>query len=394
MISQNEKQFIEAHQHKSITEIVLLLSKHQNLDKTFILNQLNGLKKATDKLPEFAKNKNIIYSVPLSLEQCSSEETAVFKASMIDGNSLLDLTGGFGVDTFCFSKKFNQVTYIEQNEALFNIATSNFKTLNALNITAKNTSAEAFLSNNKQQFDVIYIDPARRNEAKKLFLLEDCSPAVLDLLPQLLEIAPTILIKTSPMLDIKKAIQQLKFVYEVVVVSLKNDCKEVLYLLKNKPQHSVKITTINLGLSNQHFSFTFEEEENAVANYSTPIHYLYEPNNSILKAGAFKVVASKLGLKKIALHSHLYTSEHFVKKFPGRVFRIKHKLTYQPKLFAELEIKKANISCRNFVDNVDEVKKKLKLKDGGAIYLFATTLANKKPMLIVCEKMDTYLRKL
>lgn len=381
-----EAQFISDYRNLSISKIALLLSKHQYLDKNFILNQINGYQKATDKLPEFANNSNILYPSPLSLEQCSSEKTALFKTTIVSGKSLLDLTGGFGVDAYYFSKKFNSITYVEQNETLFTIASSNFKKLGTTNIASHCTTAEAFLTTNQQLFDVIYIDPARRNLTQKVFQFEDCTPAVLNLLPSLLAISPTVLIKTSPMLDIKKAIAQLKFVSKVVVLSLKNECKEVLYLLEKKPENLIKINTVNIGLSTEFFSFTFEEEEAETLNYSEPKDYLYEPNTSIMKAGGFKTIASKFSIKKIALHSHLYSSNHYIENFPGRCFKISNIMPYQPKLFFKLGITKANVSCRNFKDNVDLVKKKLKLKDGGETYIFATTLSNKKPILIICKK--------
>ena len=379
--------FIAANINQPIAKVALLLAKHRELDKTFVLNQINGYQKAVNKLPKFAKSSKITYPTPLSLEQCSSETTAKFKVSVVAGNSLLDLTGGFGVDAYYFSKKFNSVTYIEQNKALFNVATSNFVQLDAKNITCYCVSAEDYLKTNTKQFDVVYIDPARRNEAQKVFQLEDCSPPVLDLLPKLMAIASNILIKTSPMLDIKKAIIQLKFVSEVIVLSIKNECKEVLYLLKNKPTAQVKLTTINIGSTTQIFSFTYADEESALTVFSSPQTYLYESNSAILKAGGFKIVASKFNVQKLALHSHLYTSEKHVDAFPGRCFKITNVMAYQPKLFFNLNLKKANVSCRNFIENVELVKKKLNIKDGGDVYIFATTLANKKPVLLICEKI-------
>lgn len=387
----NELIFISNHLNQPIHEVALLLSKRPNLNKNFILNQINGRQKVLEKLPEFAKNSAIEYPTPISLEQCSSEKTALFKASIVNGKKLLDLTGGFGVDAYYFSKKFNSVTYVEQNETLFKLVSSNFRKLGAENITTYFNSAEKFLATNQQFFDIIYIDPARRCLTKKMFLLEDCSPSVLGLLPKLFEISPAVLIKTSPMLDIKKAISQLKFVSKVIVLSVKNECKEVLYLLEKKPINFIKINTVNIDTTSELFSFTFEEEETVISTYSGPKNYLYEPNSSIMKAGGFKTIASKFSINKISPNSHLYTSNSSIKNFPGRCFNIKNVMPYQPKLFITLGIKKANISCRNFIENVVLVKKRLKIKDGGEIYIFATTLDNNKPYLIVCEKNYPFL---
>lgn len=379
-------QFIEKQKDMPLHEVALLLGKTPSLNKEFIINQINGFQKAANKLPEFAANKEIIYPSPLSLEQCSSEITAISKSNLVSGISLLDLTGGFGVDAYYFSKKFKETTYVEQQESLFKIATANFNVLKA-NITSVCSSAENFLATNQQQFDVIYIDPARRNQSLKVFQLDDCSPPILEMLPQLFAISSTILIKTSPMLDIKKAIHQLKCVERVVVLSIKNECKEVLYLLQKNTTDITKISTINISESEQHFNFNYPDEENLSIHFSDPQNYLYEPNASILKAGGFKSIANTFSLTKIASNSHLYTSVEPISDFPGRGFKIKNILPYQANQFKLLGITKANVSCRNFKENVENVRKKLKLKDGGNIYIFATTTSENKPILCITEKI-------
>ena len=379
-------QFIEKQKDTPLHEVALLLGKTPSLNKEFIINQINGIQKAANKLPEFAANKEIIYPTPLSLEQCSSEVAAIFKSNLISGNSLLDLTGGFGVDTYFFSKRFNQIIYVEQQKSLFEIATANFNVLKA-NITAICSSAEIFLVTNQEQFDIIYIDPARRNQSQKVFQLEDCSPPVLEMLPKLFTISSTILIKTSPMLDIKKAIQQLKCVERVFVLSIKNECKEVLYLLQKNTTDILEINTINISESEQHFNFNYLDEENLSVNFSNPQNYLYEPNASILKAGGFKSIANTFSLTKIASNSHLYTSVEPISDFPGRTFKINNVLAYQANQFKLLGITKANVSCRNFKENVETVRKKLKLKDGGNIFIFATTTSENKPILCITEKV-------
>lgn len=385
-ISKESHQFIESHKNKSLSKIALLLGKYPSLNKEFIINQINGIQKASNKLPEFAAQKEIIYPSLLSLEQCSSEVAAIFKSKIVKGNSLLDLTGGFGVDTYFFSKKFKKITYVEQQESLFEIATANFKVLKA-NITAMCFPAENFLETTQEQFDVIYIDPARRNQSQKVFQLEDCSPPVLEVLPKLFTISNTVLIKTSPMLDIKKAIQQLKCVEHVFVLSIKNECKEVLYLLQKNATDIIEISTINISESEQHFNFNYLDEENLSINFSDPQNYLYEPNASILKAGGFKSIANTFSLTKIASNSHLYTSVELISDFPGRTFKINNVLPYQANQFKLLGITKANVSCRNFKENVETVRKKLKLKDGGNIYIFATTTLENKPILCITEKV-------
>jgi len=232
----DNQKFIQQNGHKLINEIALLLSKKPDLDKDFILNQINGLQKAKNKLPEFYQHKNMLYPSTLSMEQCSSEETAIFKSNIIKGKSVIDLTGGFGVDSYYFSKIFNEVIYVEKDTALFNIAIKNFNILSA-KIKSFNTSTEDFIAKPKQKADLIYIDPSRRNQNKKVYQLEDCSPNILTLTEKLFEISPQILVKTSPLLDLKQSIKELKNVAKIFVVALNNDCKEVLYLLsKNNPK--------------------------------------------------------------------------------------------------------------------------------------------------------------
>ena len=388
----NNQVFIQQHFTKSIPEIALLLSKHPELDKEFILSQINGLQKAKKKLPIFFQNKEIVYPSSLSMEQCSSEETAIFKSQLIKGHSLIDLTGGFGVDSYYFSKLFKNVTYLEPNQNLFNVVRTNFNILNASNINCINSTTEDYLKANTQHFDVAYIDPSRRSEHQKVFILEDCVPNIVELKDEIFTMASQILVKTSPILDIKQSLKELKNVSMVWVVSVNNECKEVLYLIHQKATLPPKINTLNIlhggkGVL-QAYSFDFETEGSCSPPFSEPLNYLYEPNTSILKAGAFKSIALQYQLHKLASNTHLYTSHELVADFPGRCFEIKNILPYQPKQFKKLGIQKANVSCRNFPETVAQVKKKLHLQDGGKDYLFATSDVNDKPILIVCVKVN------
>lgn len=381
-----QEEFIQKHRTKKLPEIALLLSKHPELDKDFILNQINGIQKAKNKLPELANTNEILFPAKLSLEQCSSEQTAIYKSGLSKFNSVIDLTGGFGVDSYYFSKKAKQVTYIEPNIDLYKIVEQNFKTLGANNVQAINSTCEEFLNDSQQVYDLAYIDPSRRNENQKVFMLADCVPNIVELQTDIFRIAPKILVKTSPILDIKQSIKELKTVSEVWVISLNNECKEVLYLLENKSTTKPTINTINLDQNTQEFSFDFETEENTNTDYSEPLNYLYEPNASILKAGAFKSITQTFEVKKLAPNTHLYTSQNLIKDFPGRVFKIENTIPYQPKAFKKLGIKKANVSCRNFIESVEQVKKKLNVKDGSDIYLIATSTKDKKPILVISVK--------
>jgi 16S rRNA G966 N2-methylase RsmD len=381
-----EQEFIKLHLNKKVTEIALLLNKRSDLNKDYIINQINGLQKARIKLPQFYKNSNVVYPATISIEQCSSEKSAIYKSKIINSNLLVDLTGGYGVDSFYFSKKNKKVTYIEPNASLFNTVSNNFKILNTTNINTINKTAEEFLNSNTENFDLAYIDPSRRNENQKVFMLVDCIPNIVDLQHEIFKIASKILIKTSPILDIKQSIKELKTVKEIWVVSINNECKEVLYLIDKKYNAEITINTINLGNKDQEFSFTFNTEENALIECSEPLSYFYEPNASILKAGAFKSICNAFDIKKIAKHTHLYTSKDLIENFPGRIFKIEQTLAYQAKTFKKLSIKKANVSCRNFKESVEQVKNKLNIKDGGEVYVFATTNNLGKPILVVSSK--------
>lgn len=388
-----KQEFIQQNLAKPLPEIALLLSKQPELDKEFILNQINGLQKAKTKLPEFYNTPNLMYPSKLSLEQSSSEETAIFKSKLVKGNSLVDLTGGFGIDSFYFSKQYKSVCYVEPQEQLFNTVSNNFNVLGAVNIKTVNQTAEDFLKTNTQQFDIAYIDPSRRNENQKVFMLGDCLPNIVELQDAIFKIASKILVKTSPILDLKQSIKELKTVSEVWVVSVNNDCKEVLYLLEQKTGSAIKINTVNLSTTNQYLSFTFNEEVNSIPDYSEPLQYLFEPNASVLKAGAFKSVCNNFNVTKLAPNTHLYTSATAIENFPGRSFKITQLLPYNTTDFKKLGIKKANVSCRNFKETVVQVKKKLNLKDGGDTYLFATTDNSNKPILVIVNKLDFLLKK-
>jgi len=380
------KEFIEQNKHKPSSEIALLLSKKPDLDKTFIISQINGIQKAKKKLPEFYKNNKIVYPVTLSMEQCSSEQTAILKSKLIEGNSIIDLTGGFGIDSYYFSKIFKHVTYIEQNKELFNTVSENFKSLSAPNIKTINNTAEEFLKTNSIEADLIYIDPSRRDESKRVFRLEDCTPNIIELTDRIFDFTNKILIKTAPLLDIKQSIKDLRFVSKVYVISVNNDCKEVLYLLDKTNNSEIEIHTVNITKETQQFNFLLNDEEHTNSSLSNPKTYLYEPNSAILKAGAFKSVCDRFNIDKIAVNSHLYTSHNLITNFPGRIFKIENVCGYNPKSFKKLGLKQANITCRNFIDKPDVVKKKLKLKDGGDYYVFATTDNQDKSILINCKK--------
>ncbi len=342
-------------------------------------------------MPSWVANLDLLFPANLSVEQSSSEVTATYKANLVSGETLVDLTGGFGIDSFAFSRRFRHVSYVERQPELALLAGFNFTQLEAKNITVYPTDAEAFLSTLEEPVDVLFLDPARRGQSQeRVHLLQDCEPDVLRLLPLLLQKSKAVLLKTAPMLDIDLALQQLTNVVQVWVIAVQNECKEVLYLLKPDAFAAPLITAVNLKPEQPEEPLTFTKgaEENARVTFSEPQRYLYEPNTALLKAGAYKWLSEEFGVNKLHRNSHLYTSTELQAAFPGRIFEI----TAQPKanakeLYQLLPAKKANITVRNYPLTVAQLREKVKLKEGGDDYLFATTDLNNKPILLLCRKV-------
>jgi 16S rRNA G966 N2-methylase RsmD len=379
--------FINRQLHSTAADLMLQASKYPQWDMKAIAQQLTGKQIAQKKLPAWFKNDDILYPARISMEQCSSEATAKYKSTVIHSGKGIDLTGGFGVDSYFLAKKSDSLIYCERNEDLATLVSHNFETL-------KQTNYEVFVGDGIQylkkldKLDWIFVDPARRKNSERVFKLEDCEPNVIDLKDLFFEKAKHILIKTAPLLDIRQTLSDLEGVKEVHVIAVNNDCKEVLYLLEKDFMDEAQIFCVNLKKGHkEEFRFNSSEERETIAPYSEPLEYIYEANAAIMKAGAFKSIASKYKLYKLHQHSHLYTSDHLVSDFPGRSFKVKELVNPDKKLLAKHISGKANLACRNFPQKVDVLKKKLKLKDGGDDYIFATTLSDGKPKLILCSKV-------
>jgi hypothetical protein len=385
-----EQEFIRQHQYRNPAELMLQASRYPGLPVAELVKQIQARQKASDKLPTWVANPDVVFPVAVSVEQSSSEATAAYKASLVSGSLLIDLTGGFGVDSFFFAKQFDSVVHVEQNSDLSEVAAHNFRLLGADNIETVNSTAECFLQTFAGQADVIYLDPARRGErSEKVHLLQDCEPDVLKLLPVLLQKANTVLLKTSPMLDIDLALEQLGTVAQVWVVALHNECKEVLYLITQQAAGETERHAVNLlpDGHKQEITFTKAQEEDATVSYADPQAFLYEPNAAILKSGAYRSVASQYGLQKLHPNSHLYTSATLMPDFPGRSFSCQGVGRYNKKeLLARLPSRKANITVRNFPESVADIRKKTGIKEGGMDYLFFTTDMHQKPVVIFCRK--------
>ncbi len=381
--------FINENLKANINELILKGSPFKNVTIQELANQIIAKQKSQKKLPTWFRGNNIYYPPKLSIEQTSSEITADYKSKIIDGKSIIDITGGFGVDCFAFSKQFKEVTHCEINQELSEIVNYNYQQLEVGNIKTIAEDGLEYLKNIAQKFDCIYIDPSRRNDLKgKVFLLKDCLPNVPKNIDFLFEKSDTLLIKNSPILDITSTINELKHVKEIHIISVNNEVKELLFLLEYRFKGFIKVETCNiLKNSTQYFSFNLGLEVNST--YSLPENYLYEPNAAILKSGGFSEVSNQLKVNKLHQHSHLYTSEEVLEDFPGRIFKIQNVLPYnKKKLKKHITEKKANITTRNFPKTVAQIRKETKLKDGGDVYLFFSTDMNNELIVVDCVKIN------
>ncbi len=351
-----------------------------------IINQIAALQKAKDKLPTWYAEENIIYPSKISVEQTSSEATALYKANLVFGESLIDLTGGFGIDDYFFSKNISNVTHCELNTELSAIAKHNFEVLGANNITCiPGDSLDVLISSDKM-WDWIYADPARRSDTKgKVFMLMDCMPSVPDLLSTYFKYTKNIFIKTAPLLDITAALDELHFVKTIHIVAVNNEVKELLWVLERGFTDTPQIVSVNLKKDGQDV-FETSYNNNAEATYSKPGKYLYEPNGAIMKSGAFDAVSVHYSINKLHKHSQLYTSDVLI-DFPGRRFIINRIVPYQKAQIKEfVEGKKMNVTVRNFPLQVTDLQKKWKIKDGGETYAFFTTNSDNEKVVLLCSK--------
>ncbi len=381
--------FINKNLNTDTTSLLLKKQPELLVDIKVLIEQIEAKKRCQKKLPTWFETSNIYYPNKLNIEQTSSEITATYKATIISGNSIIDLTGGFGVDCFYFSKHFKTVIHCEINKELSQMVSHNYKQLEVENIQTIASDGLAYLKESTLKFDWIYIDPSRRHDSKgKVFFLKDCLPNVPEHLAVLFEHTNNILIKTSPLLDLSVGLNELKHVKAIHVVAINNEVKELLWILE-KEMHSedIQIETINIKNKDpERFGFKYQDETHAQSEWSLPLSYLYEPNAAILKSGGFHSISEQLQIKKLHQHSHLYTSNELI-DFPGRQFKVEYILPFNKKSFKKANIKKANITTRNFPESVDNIRKKLNIKDGGNIYIFATTNSENEKILIVCSKL-------
>ena len=394
-LSPETLRFIEENSRADVRSLALQAKKYPQVDMAMAVVQIAGRQIAEVKVPSWCQVEGLLYPKHLSMEQCSSEATAIYKAGLVEGDAFADLTGGFGIDCSFLSRKFKQADYVERQAELCELARHNFPLL-GLNIGVHNEDGVEYLKR-MQPVDCLFLDPARRDgHGGKTVAILDCEPDVSALENLLVEKAKKVMVKLSPMLDLSLALKTLKYVREVHIVSVNNECKELLLILqKSSVSSEVAIHCEHIvNAQHQHYTFTQEQEHTSDCPLATEVGaYLYEPNASILKAGAYRSLTQTYGVKKLHASSHLYTSSHFIEDFPGRRFQVEAVSGFGKKGLKDFlqGLDKANLTIRNFPSSVAELRKRLKLKEGGEDYLFATTLADESKVLIKCKKVPSLL---
>ena len=395
------EEFIREHRHDDVRQLALQAARYPDIDMQQALQQIAGWQTACTKLPEWAATDGIIYPPRLSMEQCSSEATAKYKAKVLDPSTstVIDLTGGFGVDFSYMARGFQKAVYVERQPHLCEAARHNFQLLGLENAEVVCGDGVEYLKNLPSPFHppstlTIYLDPARRDEnGKKTYAISDCTPDVVALKDLLLEKAGRVMIKLSPMLDWHKAVDDLGEVVEVHIVSIDNECKELLLVLAKNPAAPLRVVCANIRHDTETELFEFFPSNDSLSTPFFPAprerDFLYEPNASIMKAGCFAEVANRFGVQPTGSNSHLFLSPQFIPDFPGRKFQIEQVTSMNKKELKHVigGLTKANITVRNFPLSVAELRKRLKLADGGDTYIFATTLGEKDHVLLITKQI-------
>ncbi|XWN38411.1 MAG: hypothetical protein ROO71_05600 [Balneola sp.] len=388
--SEESIDFIKDHINDDPAEIMLQSRKFPELPMRDIVIQIASRQKAKHKLPEWFANYDLVFPPKQNLEQASCEITAKFKTRFVGGQLLIDLTGGTGVDTFYLSSKMKSTVYVEPNEELCEVAKYNFEVLGA-NIQIQNSTAENILMHNSDQYDWIFIDPSRRDDSQnRVYALEDCIPNVIGLEEQMLSSAKNVLIKASPMLDIKKALEQFASCHKVQIVAVDNEVKELLIHLNSDISGEPEIEAWNLSdkREEERFSFRYSEEESCGSDIGLPQKYLYEPNAALMKGGAYKLIGSKFGLQKLHPNTHLYTSDKLINNFPGKKLLIKEVLKPSNKeIKRKVKAGKINVIVRNYPLGANKIKKKFGLQDGGKEFLIFCEIEGVGLKAILAERI-------
>jgi precorrin-6B methylase 2 len=383
ILDSDVQQYLTDHAKDDVHRIAMGKSPFAGVEARELANQIAAKSKSAKKLPTWYNKQSIYYPPLLSIEQCSSESTAAYKAKLVKGNSLIDLTGGFGVDSYYFAQVVDHAVHCELNPELSRIAAHNAAVLGYDNLDFVAGDGIEYLKTTDQVFDTIYVDPARRSTAGKVFMLKDCSPNVVEIMDLLLEKSQRIIIKTAPLLDISAGLKELKQVSEIHIISVKNECKELLWVLDRNPVVATQIVAVTLNDTEKEFRFDkgTEEQTSARITEDTPGNYLYEPDAALLKSGAFNLIAQTYDLEKLHHQTQLYISKTLNTSFPGRIFKI-NKIINTAELKKEKELQ-ANVIVRNYRDKAENLVKKYKIKPDHHRFLLFTE--SKKDGYIVID---------
>lgn len=383
-VNQSTLDYIRQHADEDVRQLALRGHKCPDVDLQYALEQIAGRQKARTKLPSWAAIDGIVYPPHLSMEQCSSEVTARYKASIAGKGALfVDLTAGFGVDMALISQGFQKAVHVERQPQLCAISSENFRLLGLNHIEVVCGDGVAYL-HTMRHADLLFIDPARRDvHGGRTYDISDCTPNVLEILDEMLEKADRVMIKLSPMLDWRKAVADLGKVNEVHIISVDNECKELLLIL-SKTMKPLRVFCVN----NDECFEVVEGISSQPRPLPQDMRYLYEPNASVMKAGCFDLIEQRFGVVQLERNSHLFVSDKEILGFPGRQFLIEKRTSMNKReLKAALaDVDQANITVRNFPMSVAELRKRLKLKEGGDVYIFATTISDEGHQLLVCRK--------
>ena len=388
-MNETTKQFIREHLNDDVPTLAMKKAP-VGTDLSLALRQIEARQLLQKKVPVWSQNEDLLFPARLSIEQCSSEATAQYKAALLQGDTFADLTGGLGIDTYYINKahSYRHADYVERQVELCELAKHNFSVLGA-DIQVWNETTEEYLKH-CSTVDCIYLDPARRDVyGRKTVSISDCTPNVAELQDLLLQKAKQVMVKLSPMLDISKALEELHCVKEIHVVAVGNECKELVFIMERSFSGEPMLFCANLLTAQPLLSFTMMQERACSLHLANePLRYLYEPNVALMKAGGYKWIAEHFGVFKLHKNSHLYTSNTLVPDFAGRIFEVDSCAIYNNKVKSSLlpDVSKANLAVRNFPLSVEALRKVLKIGEGGDVYLFATTLRDERKVLIKTRK--------
>ena len=387
ILSTEIQKFINNSLQANISKLALSKNPFPEIDWKEIINQIVSKNKSKSKLTTWFTTEGIYFPPSISIEQTSSEITAKYKTDLLSGKSIIDLTGGFGVDCYYFSKKFEKVVHCEKNVELSEIVKHNYKKLKVDNIECKAQNSTEVLTDSDTYFDWIYIDPSRRSDIKgKVFLLKDCLPNVPANLDLYFSKSKNILIKTAPILDITAGINELNHIKSIHIIAIDNEVKELLWILEKDYSSKIEITSVNIQKEKTD-SNSFVFGQNTPTTFDLPNMFLYEPNAPLLKSGCSDNLSKTLNVDKLHPHSHLFTNLKLI-EFPGRRFMIEAVIPFKKdELKKHIEGKKMNITTRNFPLTVEEIRKKYKIAEGGNVYTFFTTNINDEKIVLICNKI-------